>query len=53
MVVKATVSFCGKETMRQGEVKDILDPLVAADLLKAGYVEEVKKKPARKEKGNG
>lgn len=39
--------------MTKGEVRDISDLSTAKDLVKAGYVEEVKKKTPRKEKNNG
>jgi hypothetical protein len=50
---KASVSFGGKVSMSVGEVKDISDVNIAKDLLKAGYIEEVKpaeKTKAKKEK---
>lgn len=40
---KALVSFSGVISMRKGEVKAITDKEVIADLLRAGYIEEVKK----------
>ena len=43
MLYKALVSFCGVESMAMGEVKDIKDDLIAKDLLKAGYIEKVRK----------
>ena len=46
---KAKVSFSGIVSMAAGEVKE-LTPEIAKDLLKAGYVEEVKKPaPAKAE----
>jgi hypothetical protein len=45
---KALVSFGGKVSMSVGEVKDIADVNIAKDLIKAGYIEEVK--PAEKAK---
>ena len=36
--VKATVSFAGKISMSAGEVGEIADKAVLADLLLAGYV---------------
>lgn len=52
MKVKALVSFSGLETMAMDEVKEILDESIATDLLKAGYVEQIKeeKKAVRKKK---
>lgn len=47
---KALISFSGVISMRKGEVKAITDKEVIADLLRAGYIEEVKteKKPTEK-----
>ena len=39
---KALISFCGKFSMTMGEVGEIPDPAVVKDLLKAGYIEEIK-----------
>jgi hypothetical protein len=51
--VKALVSFSGIVTMTQGEVKEIPNKEIYQDLLRAGYVEEVKGKPTkRKVKAN-
>lgn len=50
---KALKSFSGAETMRRGEVKAITDKKVIADLLRAGYIEEVKKPaPSQKKTAN-
>jgi hypothetical protein len=44
MLYKALISFCGsKLTMAMDEVKDIKDKSIAEDLLKAGYIEKVRK----------
>lgn len=45
---KALVSFSGRVSMVKGEVRDINDPVVVADLLKAKYIVdlEAKKKAA-------
>ena len=45
---KALVSFSGRVSMVKGEVRDINDPAIAADLLKAKYIVdlEAKKKAA-------
>ncbi len=55
MIVKAKNSFCGVVSMTMGEVRDISDKSIVTDLLKAGYVEEIKeeKKTVKKavEKG--
>lgn len=51
---KALKSFSGVVSMAEGEVKDISDNLIVNDLVKAGYIEEVKpadkgnKEPAKK-----
>lgn len=42
MEYKAKVSFSGAISMAAGEVKTITDADVAKDLLKAGYIEEIK-----------
>lgn len=39
---KALKTFGGVVSMAEGEVKDISDPTVVKDLVKAGYIEEVK-----------
>lgn len=39
---KALKSFSGLISMAEGEVKDISDPIIVKDLVKAGYIEEVK-----------
>lgn len=46
---KALVSFSGQIAMAAGEVREIADPSVAEDLLRAGYIEETGK--AEKPKG--
>ena len=53
MKYKARVSFGGKVSMVVGEVRDLTDNAIVKDLLKAGYIEEVKpaeKAKAKKEK---
>lgn len=47
---KALVSFSGVVSMAAGEVREISDPSVAADLLKAGYIEEFKENEPKKGK---
>lgn len=42
MLVKALVSFAGKASMYEGEIKEIEDKDVLKDLLDAKYIEEVK-----------
>lgn len=39
---KALKSFSGIVSMVSGEIKDISDPIVVKDLVKAGYIVEVK-----------
>lgn len=39
---KALISFSGVVSMTVGEVREISDLAVVKDLLKAGYIEEVK-----------
>jgi len=48
MEYRAKVSFSGIISMAAGQVAEIADPAIAKDLLKAGYIEEVK--PATKSK---
>lgn len=49
MKYRALTSFCGQISMAMDEVREISDKSIAQDLLKAGYIEEVKaeKKPAK------
>ena len=52
---RALVSFCGRISMTEGEVRDISDKAVVKDLLDAKFIEEVnphkkaEKKPEPKE----
>jgi gas vesicle protein len=39
---KALKSFCGKVSMKKGEIKDINDENIINDLLNAGYIEKIK-----------
>ena len=39
---RALVSFCGQITMSKGSEREINNKELAKDLLKAGYIEEVK-----------
>jgi hypothetical protein len=48
MAYKAIVNFSGRVSMCVGEVKEIADAAIVKDLIKAGYIEEVK--PADKAK---
>lgn len=46
---KALVSFAGRVSMYKGQVKNLTDTDVIADLLRAGYIEEIEqKKPVRR-----
>lgn len=47
MKIKATKTFSGKLTMVEGEEIDYYDKVVIKDLLKAGYIEEVKPKKSK------
>lgn len=44
MRVKALTNFSGLISMSKGEEKDINDKFIIEDLIKAGYIEEVKSK---------
>lgn len=48
---KALESFSGLVSMTVGEIAEISNPSIANDLLRAGYIEEVKtgRKPAKEE----
>lgn len=50
MLYKATISFSGLESMTVGEVKEIKDSFIVKDLLRAGYIEEVKGKGQKDDK---
>ena len=45
---KAIVGFSGLITMRKNEVKEIKDKAIVKDLLKAGYIVEVKPEKSKK-----
>jgi hypothetical protein len=45
---KAIIGFSGLINMKKGEVKDIKDKALVKDLLKAGYIVEVKPEKAKK-----
>lgn len=47
---KAIIGFSGKFSMRKGEVKEINNKEIIKDLLKAGYIEEVKETKTKKNK---
>lgn len=42
MLCKALISFSGKVSMTMDEVREISDQSIVKDLLRAGYIEEVK-----------
>lgn len=46
---RALVSFSGKLSMAKGQVKEIKDKEFIKNLLKAGYIEEVKSTKKKKE----
>ena len=48
MKYRALVSFTGSVSMAGGEVREISDLAIAKNLLKVGYVEEVKEKVTEK-----
>lgn len=50
---KASKSFSGVISMHEGETREIEDAELVADLLKAGYIEEVKPKRGRSTKKSG
>lgn len=50
---KALKSFSGAISMCEGETREIEDAEIVADLLKAGYIEEVKPKRGRGTKKSG
>ena len=45
---RALVNFSGLVSMSKGQVREIKDKAIVDDLLKAGYIEEVK--PTKKKK---
>ena len=49
MLLKAKISFAGLVTMAAGETREVCEE-VAADLLRAGYVVEVKTSKAKSKK---
>lgn len=48
MKVKALVSFCGKISMAEGEVRDIEDLSLVNDLKESGYIEPLEEKKEKK-----
>lgn len=50
MAYRANITFSGKITMIKGEVRELADSEVVADLLKCGYITDLsEKKKARAE----
>ena len=45
---RALISFSGKVSMKIGEVAEIADKAVAADLKDAGFIEEITEKAKEK-----
>lgn len=45
---RAKISFTGLITMKKGEEKEIKDKKIVKDLLKSGYIEEIKPIKAKK-----
>jgi hypothetical protein len=45
---RAIIGFSGLINMKKGEIKEIKDKALVKDLLKAGYIEEVKPVKAKK-----
>lgn len=41
MVIKAKIGFCGVLCMAKGEIREYDNKVVLADLLRAGYIEEI------------
>ena len=50
---KALKSFSGVISMYEGETREIEDAAIVADLIRAGYIEEVKPKRGRNVKKSG
>ncbi len=48
MKVRALIGFSGLVSMRKGEVKEIRDKNIVADLLRAGYIEPIEKPKTKK-----
>ena len=45
---KALIGFSGKISMTKGQIREIKNKEIVKDLLKAGYIEEIK--PTKKKK---
>lgn len=50
MQVKALVNFSGLISMRKGEIREIKDKEIYSDLIKVGYVEQVKEQKSSRKK---
>lgn len=50
MKIEALASFCGKLSMAKGEIRECSDQAVLSDLLKAGYVKEIRHEEEKKTK---
>lgn len=48
MKYKALVSFSGAVSMSKGQVREINDKYIVADLLQAGYIEPIEKPKSKK-----
>ena len=48
MKYRALIGFNGLVSMRKGEVKEIRDKNIVADLLRAGYIEPIEKPKTKK-----
>lgn len=46
---KALISFSGRISMTKGQVREIKEKEIIKDLLKAGYIEEIKSTKKKKE----
>lgn len=50
MLYRATVSFSGIISMTEGEVRQIADPSLINDLMRAGYIEPIEPEKPKEEK---
>lgn len=50
MKIEALKGFCGILSMAKGEVREYSDQAVLSDLLKAGYVKEIRHEEEKKTK---
>lgn len=49
MIIKAQVSFCGEISMNKGDVREVTKSPLVAELIKIGYVKEIKPRKEKKE----